>query len=61
MNCLSHTTAETLNLFNDPSFVAVPIPVSNPAIGTGGAAAGALLFRFVAAAASVSWHLVSTA
>ena len=42
----AEASAGSLNLFGDSSFVAVPIPVSNPAIGSGGAAAGALLFKF---------------
>jgi outer membrane protein assembly factor BamA len=31
--------------FNDTSFLVVPIPVSNPTIGSGGALAGAMFFR----------------
>src|SRR5262249_32185599 len=31
--------------FNDTSFLLVPIPVSNPTIGSGGALAGAMFFR----------------
>lgn len=34
-----------LNFFNDTSFLVVPIPMSNPTIGSGGALAGAMFFR----------------
>jgi hypothetical protein len=34
-----------LGFFNDPSFLAVPIPISNPTLGSGAALAGAVLFK----------------
>ncbi len=34
-----------LGFFNDTNFLVVPIPVSNPTIGSGGALAGAMLFK----------------
>jgi hypothetical protein len=34
-----------LGLFNDPNYLIVPIPISNPTIGSGLALAGAVLFK----------------
>jgi outer membrane protein assembly factor BamA len=34
-----------LGIFNDPDFLVVPIPISNPTIGSGAALAGAMLFK----------------
>lgn len=34
-----------LSFFNDTNFLVVPIPMSNPTIGSGGALAGAMLFK----------------
>src|SRR5262249_55492610 len=35
----------SVGFFNDTSFLAVPIPISNPTIGSGGAIAMAMFFK----------------
>jgi outer membrane protein assembly factor BamA len=37
--------SQGIGFFNDTNFLVVPIPVSNPTIGSGGALAGAMLFK----------------
>lgn len=36
---------QSLDFFNDPDFLVVPIPMSNPTLGSGGALAAAVLFK----------------